>query len=75
MVDGLHICTWNRSKKPPAIPLSGSERGLMGRDVESSVTNVQYTSNWNCHYESSPYNEYILIKIYKNNNKKTLVGD
>jgi hypothetical protein len=39
---------------------------LRGRDFGGNVTNVQYKSNQNCHYESSPYNEYILIKIYKN---------
>jgi hypothetical protein len=33
---------------------------MMGGDV----TNVQCKSNWNCHYESSLYNEFILIKIY-----------
>jgi hypothetical protein len=37
-------------------------RGLRGRDDEGNVTNVQYKSNWNCHYESPLYNEYILIK-------------
>jgi hypothetical protein len=36
--------------------------GLRGRDDEDNVNNVQYKSNWNCHYESPPYNEYILIK-------------
>jgi hypothetical protein len=28
MVDGLHILILNRTKKPPAIALSGVERGL-----------------------------------------------
>jgi hypothetical protein len=29
------------------------------------LTNVQYKSIWNCHNESSLYNEYTLIKIKK----------
>jgi hypothetical protein len=40
--------------------------GLRGRDNEGITNNVQYKSNWNCHYESPLYNEYILIKIIKN---------
>jgi hypothetical protein len=32
MVDGLHILTWNRAVKPPAIDLSGAGRGLRGKD-------------------------------------------
>jgi hypothetical protein len=40
------------------------ERGLRGRDNGGNVTNIQRKSNWNCHYESTLYNEYILIKIY-----------
>jgi hypothetical protein len=35
-------------------------RRLRGRDDGGDV---QYKSNRNCHYESSLYNEYILIKI------------
>jgi hypothetical protein len=31
MVDGLHTPMQNRTKKPPAISLSGVVRGLMGR--------------------------------------------
>jgi hypothetical protein len=37
---------------PPAIALSGVGRELRGRGYESNVNNVQYKSNWNCHYES-----------------------
>jgi hypothetical protein len=51
-------------KEPLAIALSCEKRGLMGRDNGGNVYNVQYKSNWNCHYESPLYNEYILIKIY-----------
>jgi hypothetical protein len=40
----------------------GWERGLRERDNGGDVNNVQCKSNWNCHYESPPYNEYILIK-------------
>jgi hypothetical protein len=28
----------------------------------STAFNVQYKSNWKCHYESPPYNEYTLTK-------------
>jgi hypothetical protein len=44
---------------------NGAGRELMGRDDEGGLTNVQNKPNQNCHYESLPYNEYILIKIYK----------
>jgi hypothetical protein len=54
MVDGLHIPIWNRTRKPLGTALSGVGRGLMGRDDGGSVTNVQYKSNWNCHYEIPP---------------------
>jgi hypothetical protein len=40
-------------------------QGLRGRDDGGNVNNVQYNSYWNYHYEYPPYNEYILIKIYK----------
>jgi hypothetical protein len=39
-------------------------RGLRRRDDGSNVTNVQYKSNQNCNYETTQYNECILIKIY-----------
>jgi hypothetical protein len=66
MVDGLHIPIWNRTKKPLATAPSGAGRGLRGRDDGGDVTNVQYKSNQNCHYESPLYNPYILIKkIFK----------
>jgi hypothetical protein len=39
--------------------------GLRGREDEGNVNNVQYKSNWNCHFESPLYNEYILIKAFK----------
>jgi hypothetical protein len=48
-------------KKPLAIPFSGVERGLRRRDDGGNVNNVQCKTN---HFESPPYNEYILIKIY-----------
>jgi hypothetical protein len=66
MVDGLHI---PRTKKPLAIALSGEGRGLRGRNDGGDLTNVQYKPNWNCHYESPPYNKYILIKNYKKKKK------
>jgi hypothetical protein len=34
-----------------------------------NVTNIQYVSNWNCHYKSPLYNKYTLIKNYKINHK------
>jgi hypothetical protein len=64
MIYGLHIPIWNRTKKPLAIAFSGVWRGLRGKDNGNNVTNVQYKSNQNCHYESPLHNEYILIKIY-----------
>jgi hypothetical protein len=39
--------------------------GSEGSEAErwwGQYNNVQHKSNQNCHYESSPYNEYILIK-------------
>jgi hypothetical protein len=42
-------------------------RGLKGRDDGGNVNNVQYKSNWNCHYRSPLYNEYFLIKNYFKN--------
>jgi hypothetical protein len=70
MVDGLHILIWNRTKKPLAIALSGAGRGLRGRDDGSDLTNVQYKPSQNCHYESPPYNEYILIKHFYNKKRE-----
>jgi hypothetical protein len=64
MVDGLHIPIGNRTRKPLAIALSEVRRRLRGRDDGVNVTNVQYKSNWNCHYEPPPYHESILIKNY-----------
>jgi hypothetical protein len=64
MVDGLHIPTWNRTKKPLAIALRRVERGLSDWNYGGNVNNIQYKSNWNCHYKCPPYNEYSLIKIY-----------
>jgi hypothetical protein len=72
VVDGLHIPIWNRTKKPFAIALSGVRRWLRGRDDGDSVTKWQYNSNQNCHYDSTPVNEYILIKIIKKRKEKFL---
>jgi hypothetical protein len=63
MIYELHIPIWNRAKKPFAIALSGVGRRAEGRDNGRNVNNVQYKSNWNCHYEYSLYNEYILLKF------------
>jgi hypothetical protein len=46
---------------------------LRGAEDRGDVTNVQYKSNWNCDYESSLYNEYILIKIYKNKKRENYI--
>jgi hypothetical protein len=35
--------------------------GIKGRDEGCNVMNIQYTFNWNFHYEFPLYNEYILI--------------
>jgi hypothetical protein len=51
MVDGLHIPIWNRTKKLLAFALSREGMGLRGRNNGGNITNVQYKSNWNCHYE------------------------
>jgi hypothetical protein len=40
-------------------------RNLRGRDGGGNVTNVQYKSNQNCHYEFPLHNEYMLIKIHE----------
>jgi hypothetical protein len=64
MVDGLHIPTWKRTKKPLAIAVSGVGKALRGRDDGGNINNVQYKSNQNCHDESPLYNEYILKIIY-----------
>jgi hypothetical protein len=40
MVDGLHILTQNRTKKPLAIALSGAWRGMSRRHKGSDLTNV-----------------------------------
>jgi hypothetical protein len=58
---------WSRTGKPLANALSGVVRGLQGRDNGGDVNNVQCKSDRNCHYESPPYNEYILIKNYDKN--------
>jgi hypothetical protein len=41
----------------------GGVEGL-GGDDGGDITNIQYKSNPNGHYESPPYNEYTLIKNY-----------
>jgi hypothetical protein len=51
MVDGLHILTWNWTKKPLAIASSGAGRGLRGRNDGSDITQIQYKPNQNCHYK------------------------
>jgi hypothetical protein len=40
MVDGLHIPTQNRTKKPLAICLNGAGRGLRERDNGGNVNNI-----------------------------------
>jgi hypothetical protein len=60
MVDGFHILMWNRIKKPILIGLHEVGRESRGRDSEGDVL-YKY-----CHYESSLYNKYILIKKFRN---------
>jgi hypothetical protein len=62
MVDGLHILTRNRTKKPLAIALGGARIRSRRRDSGSELTNVQYKPIGNCHNESPLYNKYILIE-------------
>jgi hypothetical protein len=61
-----------RTKKPLPVALSRVGRRLRGRNNGGSVTNVQNKSNWNCHYESPLYNEYILIKIIVERKQKKI---
>jgi hypothetical protein len=57
-------------KKSLAVALGGVGRGLRGKDYGGNVNNVQYKSDWNCHFESpTPYNEYNLIKFFKSTKK------
>jgi hypothetical protein len=63
MIDGLHIFTWNRTKKLFAIASSGAGRVLRERKEGGDLTNVQYEPNQNCHYEYFLHNEDILIKF------------
>jgi hypothetical protein len=56
------IPIWSKTKKPLIIALSGTGWGGWGRNKGGNVTNVQYKSNQNCHYESPLYNEHMLIK-------------
>jgi hypothetical protein len=65
MVDGVHIIIQNRSKKPLAIALSGARRKSRERDSGDDLINVQYKPIWNCHNESPPYSEHILIKNHE----------
>jgi hypothetical protein len=51
VIDGLHLLTGNRTKKPLAIAVNGVGKWLRGRDHGGDLTNVQYKPNWNCHHE------------------------
>jgi hypothetical protein len=42
MVDGLHILTQNRTKKPLAIVLSGVGKGSRERDSKDDLINVLF---------------------------------
>jgi hypothetical protein len=64
---GIHIFIWNRAKKPLAIALREVVKGVRGRRHGGNLTSVQYKPSQDCHYESPPYNEYTLIKIYNKN--------
>jgi hypothetical protein len=66
MVNGLHVLTWNSTKKPLPITLSGVRKGSRGGDGGGDLTNVQYKSVWNCHTSCPLYNEYILKKLHDN---------
>jgi hypothetical protein len=50
--------------KPFTIVFSGEE-GVEGPDGGDDLTSVQCKTIHNCHNESSLYNEYMLIKIFK----------
>jgi hypothetical protein len=56
---------YNDTTKRQKKMLHGVRRRVRGRVDGGDVTNVQYKPNWNFHYESPLYNEYILIKIFK----------
>jgi hypothetical protein len=51
--------------KPLAVALSGVGRGPRGAGSGDNLTNIQYKAVQNCHNESPPYNEYMLIKMKK----------
>jgi hypothetical protein len=51
--------------KPPTIALSGARKGLQEGDGGGDLTNIQCKAIQNCHNDSPPYNEYILIKMGK----------
>jgi hypothetical protein len=71
LIDFIYLYETELKKTLP-IALGGVGRGLRGRDDDGNVNNVQYKSDWNCHFRSpSQCNEYILIKTFKNNNKKS----
>jgi hypothetical protein len=64
MVNGLHThVKWN------------NETSYNFINGGSNLANVQCKAIWNCHNESSLYNEYVLIKMKKNFFKEKLVLD
>jgi hypothetical protein len=70
MLDGLHILTWNRTKKPLATALSGLGRELKGKENGGDLSNVQYKLIWNWHNKFPLHNEYNLIKKEKEKKRR-----
>jgi hypothetical protein len=62
MVDGLRIPTWNKTKKPLAIALSGA--GRQGRDDGGDITNVHISLIRIVIMNPLLHNEYIIIKKF-----------
>jgi hypothetical protein len=63
MADRLHIPTWNRTKKPLAIALSGVGGGWGGETM--GTVQIMYKISLIGIVTTNPsHNEYTLIKIY-----------
>jgi hypothetical protein len=51
-----------QNKNLLAITLCRVGKGLRERGNGGNVNSVQYKSDWNCHFESPQYKEYIQIR-------------
>jgi hypothetical protein len=62
MIDGYHLPIWNRTKQPLAVVFSGTEKRVEGQMLGAMKLMYNINPNGNCHFESPPYNDYIVIK-------------